>query len=93
MAVIPQTTVTGLVIGGLTSGRQRMRSYFWPKLDLHLFRAGSFALSKRGFGADLRLANPGVHGSHFLRCHYPRCLHCLITFCRTIRNRGATKCY
>jgi hypothetical protein len=48
---------------------------FGPQLNLYLFRSGSFALSKRGFGVGLRLANSGgmtfesfCHGSGIRIC-------------------------
>jgi hypothetical protein len=49
MAVIPQTTATGLVIGGLTSGRQRTRSYFWPTTEFVSFQIWQFCSQKRDF--------------------------------------------
>jgi hypothetical protein len=44
-------------------------------------------------GLGRQLSRIHIRGSHLLHYHHPPCccLHCLITFYRTIRNRSATK--
>jgi hypothetical protein len=49
MAVIPYATATGLVIGGLASGHQRIRSYFWPTTEFVSFQIWQFCSLKTCF--------------------------------------------